>query len=80
MYDERFCRMWEFYLMGAEMDFLHLSTMVFQMQLAKDVNAVPLTRDYMFKEMLNTKDSQPPMPATLVSSASTLSASGRFSR
>jgi cyclopropane-fatty-acyl-phospholipid synthase len=51
MYDERFCRMWEFYLIGAEMDFRHLSTMVFQIQLAKDISAVPITRDYMFKEM-----------------------------
>jgi cyclopropane-fatty-acyl-phospholipid synthase len=80
MYDERFCRMWEFYLMGAEMDFLHLSTMVFQMQLAKDVNAVPITRDYIFKEMLNTKDSQAALPVILASGASALSASGRFSR
>jgi cyclopropane-fatty-acyl-phospholipid synthase len=47
LYDERFCRMWEFYLIGAEMDFRYLNTMVFQMQLAKDIEAVPLTRDYM---------------------------------
>jgi cyclopropane-fatty-acyl-phospholipid synthase len=49
LYDERFCRMWEFYLVGAEMDFKYLSTMIFQIQLAKDIAAVPLTRDYMFK-------------------------------
>lgn len=77
MYDERFCRMWEFYLMGAEMDFLHLSTMVFQIQLAKDVNAVPLTRDYMFKEMLNTMDTQSALPVVLADSASALSARAR---
>ena len=46
LYDERFCRMWEFYLAAAEMDFRHHFTMVFQMQLAKKVDAVPLTRDY----------------------------------
>lgn len=47
LYDERFCRMWEFYLVSCEMDFRYLSTMVFQIQLSKDVNAVPITRDYM---------------------------------
>jgi cyclopropane-fatty-acyl-phospholipid synthase len=48
IYDERFCRMWEFYLVSAEMDFRYLSTMVFQIQLARDIDAVPLTRDYMY--------------------------------
>jgi cyclopropane-fatty-acyl-phospholipid synthase len=48
LYDERFCRMWEFYLAGCEVAFRHLGQMVFQMQIAKRVDAVPLTRDYMF--------------------------------
>jgi cyclopropane-fatty-acyl-phospholipid synthase len=47
LYDERFCRMWEFYLVLCEMGFRFRSMMVFQMQLAKRVDAVPLTRDYM---------------------------------
>jgi cyclopropane-fatty-acyl-phospholipid synthase len=47
IYDERFCRMWEFYLAGAEMAFRHHGQMVFQLQLAKRVDALPLTRDYM---------------------------------
>jgi cyclopropane-fatty-acyl-phospholipid synthase len=47
LYDERFCRMWEFYLACAEMVFRNGSAMVFQMQLARDRQAVPLTRDYM---------------------------------
>jgi cyclopropane-fatty-acyl-phospholipid synthase len=46
LYDERFCRMWEFYLAGAEMDFRYLNAAVFQLQLAKRIDAVPLTRDY----------------------------------
>ncbi len=46
LYDERFCRMWEFYLAGAEMHFRYLRAAVFQMQMAKSVTAVPLTRDY----------------------------------
>lgn len=49
LYDERFCRMWELYLLGAEMDFRYLSTMNFQMQITKDIHAVPLTRDYMYE-------------------------------
>ena len=49
IYDERFCRMWEFYLSGAEMDFRYLYTMVFQMQITKSIDAVPLTRDYMIR-------------------------------
>ena len=47
IYDERFCRMWEFYLIGSELSFRHAYNMVWQMQLARDVDAVPLTRDYM---------------------------------
>jgi cyclopropane-fatty-acyl-phospholipid synthase len=46
IYDERFCRMWEFYLAGCEVAFRHMGQMVFQMQLAASVDAVPLTRDY----------------------------------
>ncbi len=44
--DERFCRMWEFYLAASEAAFRHGDHMVFQMQLAKRRDAVPLTRDY----------------------------------
>lgn len=46
--DERFCRMWEFYLLGSEMAFRYQGHMVFQMQLARDGDAVPVTRDYMY--------------------------------
>jgi cyclopropane-fatty-acyl-phospholipid synthase len=48
LYDERFCRMWEFYLTCAEMVFSHGSGMVFQMQLTRDRAAVPGTRDYLY--------------------------------
>ncbi len=47
LYDERFCRMWEFYLAGAEITFRLYGHMNFQMQLAKKVDTVPLVRDYM---------------------------------
>jgi len=46
-YDERFCRMWEFYLAGCEVSFRYMNQMVFQIQIAKRQDAVPLTRDYM---------------------------------
>ena len=47
LYDERFCRMWEFYLAGAEMAFRHEKQVVYQIQIAKRVDVLPLTRDYM---------------------------------
>ena len=40
--------MWEFYLAGCEVAFRHLGRMVFRDEIAKRVDAVPLTRDYMF--------------------------------
>ncbi len=46
LYDERFCRMWEFYLAGAEAGFREGDLVVYQLQLAKDRATVPLTRDY----------------------------------
>ena len=52
LYDERFCRMWEFYLAGSEMGFRHQGLMVFQLQLAKRVDALPLRRDYMLPQSI----------------------------
>jgi cyclopropane-fatty-acyl-phospholipid synthase len=46
LYDERFCRMWEFYLSASEATFRFEDTMVLQVQLAKRNDIVPLTRDY----------------------------------
>lgn len=46
MYDERFCRMWEFYLISAEMMFRTGSQLVFHMQLSKKRDAAPIVRDY----------------------------------
>jgi len=50
LYDERFCRMWEFYLVGSECAFRHQGHMVFQMQLTRAVETVPTTRDYIYVE------------------------------
>ncbi|MBN9539604.1 MAG: class I SAM-dependent methyltransferase [Reyranella sp.] len=46
-YDDRFCRMWEFYLAGCEVAFRYMNQMVFQMQITRRQDATPLTRDYM---------------------------------
>lgn len=48
LYDERFCRMWELYLIICEMGFRYEKLMVFQIQLTKSLDTLPLTRDYMF--------------------------------
>lgn len=49
LYDERFCRMFEFYLAGSELAFAVQDHMVFQLQITRRQDAVPLTRDYMFE-------------------------------
>ncbi len=46
MYDETFGRMWEFYLISAEMMFRTGSQLVFHIQLARKRDAVPIVRDY----------------------------------
>lgn len=58
IYDERFCRMWEFYLAGSETSFRHEGMVNFQMQLTRKIDALPLTRNYMHKRELQM-DKQP---------------------
>ncbi|MDN5862838.1 MAG: cyclopropane-fatty-acyl-phospholipid synthase family protein, partial [Salinisphaera sp.] len=48
--DERFCRMWEFYLQGCEAMFTWGPLVVFHFQLAHDNDVVPNTRDYLYAE------------------------------
>jgi cyclopropane-fatty-acyl-phospholipid synthase len=50
IYDQRFVRMWEFYLAASEMAFREQDMMVFQMQLTKKQGIVPMTRDYIARE------------------------------
>ena len=47
LFDERFCRMWEYYLCMSEAAFRHEGVVVFQIQLTRNVGALPITRDYM---------------------------------
>jgi cyclopropane-fatty-acyl-phospholipid synthase len=49
LYDERFCRMFEFYLACSELSFRRHGCMNMQIQMVRDLNALPLTRDYMFE-------------------------------
>lgn len=49
LYDERFFRMWEFYLSGAIMAFRHDDHVVWQIQLSRKRDAVPVTRDYLYR-------------------------------
>jgi cyclopropane-fatty-acyl-phospholipid synthase len=50
LYDERFARMWEFYLASSEMAFRKQNLMNFQIQLTKRQGVVPITRDYITRE------------------------------
>jgi cyclopropane-fatty-acyl-phospholipid synthase len=50
IYDQRFVRMWEFYLASSEMSFREQNLMVLQIQLTKRQDVVPMTRDYIMRE------------------------------
>lgn len=47
LFDARFCRMWEFYLIAGEIGFRYGKQMVIQMQLTKALDTLPVTRDYL---------------------------------
>ena len=50
LFDARFCRMWEFYLRLNVLAFRLRSLVVFQLQLSKRIDAIPLTRDYLYSD------------------------------
>jgi cyclopropane-fatty-acyl-phospholipid synthase len=50
LYDERFVRMFEFYLAGSELSFRRLRLINWQLQLTRRVDALPISRDYMFEQ------------------------------
>jgi len=66
MYDEKFGRMWEFYLISAEIMFRTGSQLVFHIQLARKRDAVPIVRDYITEaQRTYTKlESGNPVPRT----------------
>tara|TARA_Y100000590_G_scaffold451233_1_gene592295 strand:- start:378 stop:1562 length:1185 start_codon:yes stop_codon:yes gene_type:complete len=48
MFDDRFLRMWEFYLLISKYSFVNMGNVVFQIQIAKNINNLPLTRNYIY--------------------------------
>ena len=62
-HDDRFCRMWEFYLLACEAGFRHSGLTVFQLQLTKGIDALPITRDYMLREERRLKAGEAGVPA-----------------
>ena len=67
LYDERFVRMWEFYLAGSELAFRNGDMMVFQIQLVKDQAVLPLTRNYMHQAEASLSEAdRRPTPAIAV--------------
>jgi cyclopropane-fatty-acyl-phospholipid synthase len=61
MYDERFYRMWTYYLAGSEVSFRHGGLVNYQLQYARDRHALPMTRDYMVERERELM--RPPAPA-----------------
>ncbi|MGE0222747.1 MAG: class I SAM-dependent methyltransferase [Acetobacteraceae bacterium] len=59
LYDERFCRMFEFYLCGSELAFRREGHMVFQIQMGFHADSTPLSRGYLYRaEPVNTARAQ----------------------
>jgi len=48
LFDERFFRMWEFYLLASQYSFRNMGNVVFQIQISKNFNNLPLTRNYIY--------------------------------
>ena len=59
LYDERFCRMWEYYLAICEVSFRHLRNTVFQVQMTRKQEALPLTRKYLWNTEYRKDDTSP---------------------
>jgi cyclopropane-fatty-acyl-phospholipid synthase len=60
LYDERFFRMWQFYLAGAEAAFRYGGMVNWQLQYVKRRDAIPMTRDYMYEESERLRESEEP--------------------
>jgi len=56
LYDERFYRMWQFYLAGAEQSFRHNKMVNWQIVYVKDRGAIPMTRDFMYEESARLRE------------------------
>ena len=48
LFDERFMRMWEFYLLISKYSFVNMGNVVLQIQISKNINNLPITRNYIY--------------------------------
>lgn len=62
LFDARFCRMWEFYLIAGEIGFRYGKQMVIQMQLSKALDTLPITRDYLLQTEVALQKRERPLP------------------
>lgn len=70
MYDERFCRMWEFYLAACEQVFRVGDCMVFQLQLGRRRDVVPITRAYLYETEARLRQAgNPPIDRPAIAAA-----------
>ena len=49
IYDEKFCRMWKYYLIASEISFRYYPHVVFQFQISKKLESLPLSRNYIYE-------------------------------
>ena len=49
IYDEKFCRMWKYYLIASEISFRYYQHVVFQFQISKKIGSLPLSRTYIYE-------------------------------
>ena len=49
IYDEKFCRMWKYYLIASEISFRYYQHVVFQFQISKKIESLPLSRTYIYE-------------------------------
>ncbi|TPE51498.1 SAM-dependent methyltransferase [Amaricoccus solimangrovi] len=80
LYDERFIRMWDFYLAGSEASFRHDNFHVFHLQLVRDQERIPLTRAYIPRELARLRGIEAGIPdyAALHSGAGLAEVPGRM--
>ena len=77
IYDQRFVRMWEFYLASSEMTFREQNLMVMQIQLTKRQGVVPITRDYIGREEQRLRGAEGEQPSAAAPGRRVASASMR---
>ena len=69
MYDEKFARMWEIYLSSCECVFSHGASLVFQIQLGRERDGVPFSRDYLAENKAKLRENEAEIVERLAASA-----------